>query len=111
MRSRQPQPVVIRALLLVALAGLTAAPLRAAEVAADAIVAADGTGKFKTVQDAVNAAPQLSGGDRPWTILIKPGTYRELVYIQREKRFISLVGESPVPAAAPRGGWPRPCPG
>ena len=31
---------------------------------------------------------------RHWTILVKPGRYRELVYAQREKRFISLVGES-----------------
>ena len=68
----------------------TTAPATAS--AGDAIVAADGSGQFKTVQEAVNAAPQLTSHDRPWTILIKPGTYRELVYVQREKRFITLRG-------------------
>jgi pectinesterase len=60
---------------------------------ANAIVAADGSAEFKTVQAAINAAPQTNSRDQPWTILIKPGTYRELVYIQREKRHIRLVGE------------------
>jgi len=68
----------------------TTAPV--SQPAAAAVVAADGSGEFKTVQEAVNAAPQLTSRDRPWTILIKPGTYRELVYIQREKRYLTLRG-------------------
>src|SRR3954465_15728296 len=59
----------------------------------DVIVAADGSGKYATVLEAVNAAPQLTSHDRPWTIFIKSGTYKELIYVQREKRFIKLVGE------------------
>jgi pectinesterase len=59
----------------------------------DAVVAQDGSGKYKTVLEAVNAAPQLSSSNKPWVILIKPGIYKELVYIQREKRFIKLIGE------------------
>jgi pectinesterase len=31
---------------------------------------------------------------RRWRIFVKNGIYRELVYVQREKRFITLVGES-----------------
>jgi pectinesterase len=62
--------------------------------AADAVVAADGSGQYTNVQAAVDAAPQLSQPGRHWTILVKPGHYRELVYVQREKRFISLTGES-----------------
>jgi pectinesterase len=58
-----------------------------------AVVAADGTGNFKTVHEAIDAAPQLTSTNTHWTIRVKPGTYRELVYVQREKRFISLVGE------------------
>lgn len=65
-----------------------------AEVTADAIVAADGSAKYKTVRAAIDAAPQIThAGQKPWTILVKAGTYREIVYIQREKRFIHLVGE------------------
>ncbi len=60
----------------------------------DAIVAADGTGRYKTIREAIDASPQLtSDTGRRWTILVKPGIYRELVYVQREKRFTALVGE------------------
>lgn len=62
--------------------------------AADAVVAADGSGAFRTIRAAIDAAPQLtSDTGRRWTILVKAGTYREIVYVQREKRFIRLVGE------------------
>jgi pectinesterase len=61
--------------------------------AADATVAPNGDGQFKSIQDAINAAPQRTSRARPWVIHIKPGIYRELIYVQREKRFISLVGD------------------
>lgn len=60
--------------------------------AADATVAADGSGQFKSVQDAINAAPTGRPGKR-WVIHIKPGVYKELLYVQREKRFLTLEGE------------------
>lgn len=59
----------------------------------DAIVAADGSAAFKTVQEAINASPRETTPGKPWTILVKPGTYNEVVYIQREKRFVRLLGE------------------
>ncbi len=62
---------------------------------ANAIVAADGSGEYRTVQEAINAAPQTTSVDRPWVIFIKAGTYKEIVYVQREKRFVTLVGEDP----------------
>lgn len=86
--------VVRTAVLLLALACGPALAERAAGAARpDAVVASDGTGDFRSVQDAVNASPGVSGPARPWTILVKAGTYRELVYVQREKRFLRLVGE------------------
>src|SRR5438309_8088392 len=60
---------------------------------ANVIVSPDGSGKYKTILEAVNAAPQLTSHDQPWVIYIKAGTYKELIYVQREKRFIKLVGE------------------
>ena len=60
---------------------------------ANAMVAADGSGQFKTVQEAITAAPQLSSPGPRWVIYVKAGTYKELIYAQREKRFVSLVGE------------------
>ena len=55
-------------------------------------VAADGSAKYRTVQEAVMAVPAGSA-DNPVIIRIKPGTYKELIYVQREKRFFRLVGE------------------
>ncbi len=56
------------------------------------MVSADGTGDFKTVQDAINASPQ-SNPPRKWVIHVKPGMYKELIYVQREKRQVHLVGD------------------
>jgi pectinesterase len=56
-------------------------------------VAADGSARFKSVQEAVMAVP-AGTRENPVVIHIAPGTYKELVYVQREKRFFKLVGES-----------------
>src|SRR5438445_3335663 len=58
------------------------------------VVAADGSGQFKTVQEAINAVPQTTSSTNPTIIQIKPGIYKELIYVQREKRFVHLVGEN-----------------
>jgi pectinesterase len=82
----------LSAFTLLLVSALTS-PLSAA-AKPDAIVAADGSGQYLTVRAAIDAAPQLThAGAGRWTIFVKAGTYREIVYIQREKRFISLVGE------------------
>jgi pectinesterase len=65
------------------------------EVTANAVVAADGSAPFKTVQDAINAAPQDTSPAKRWVIYIRAGRYREVVYVQREKRFVMLVGADP----------------
>ena len=65
------------------------------EVTANAVVAADGTGQYRTVQDAINAVPQNTSADNRWVIYVKPGRYREIVYVQREKRFVTLTGAGP----------------
>jgi pectinesterase len=55
-------------------------------------VAADGSARFKTVQEAIMSVPSGTR-DNPVVIYIKPGTYKELIYIQREKSFFRLIGE------------------
>ena len=60
----------------------------------DAVVAADGTGQYKTVQSAVNAAPNYVSHGR-WRILIKPGRYEGLVHVPRGKGALALVGDDP----------------
>jgi len=59
---------------------------------ADAVVAADGSGQFQSLQAAILAAPTATR-ERPWVIYVKAGTYRERLYVQREKRFLAVVGE------------------
>lgn len=56
-------------------------------------VAADGSGRFKSVQQAIMSVPSGSASN-PVIIHIKPGTYKELIYVQREKSFFHLVGEN-----------------
>ncbi|AWI10557.1 pectinesterase family protein [Ereboglobus luteus] len=81
------------AVILFALAGLATMPAKGGAKKADAIVAADGSGDYRTVQEAINKTPQTTSRDNPWIILVKPGDYNETVYIQREKRGVRLVGE------------------
>lgn len=54
-------------------------------------VAADGSGDFKTIQEAVNAMPDLS--QVRLTIFVKIGTYAEKLVIPSWKTKISLIGE------------------
>ncbi|MBX6385982.1 MAG: cellulose binding domain-containing protein [Microbispora sp.] len=53
-------------------------------------VAADGTGVYRTVQEAIDAVP--SGNSSRRVITIKPGTYREIVTIPATKPYITLQG-------------------
>lgn len=65
-------------------------------LAADATVAPNGDGQFKSIQDAIMAAPAgLPSATRPWVIAVKPGVYKELIYVQQERRWIKLIGEDP----------------
>lgn len=54
-------------------------------------VAQDGSGDFKTIQEAVNAVRDLS--QQQVTINIKPGIYHEKLVIPSWKTKISLIGE------------------
>jgi pectinesterase len=65
------------------------------ELTANAVVASDGTGQYATVQEAINAVPQNTTPEKRWVIYVKPGRYREVVYVQREKRFVTLIGKDP----------------
>jgi pectinesterase len=58
------------------------------------IVSTDGSGQYRTVQKAIMAVPAASAGDVVF-IHIKPGIYKELIYVQHEKRFFHLVGDNP----------------
>lgn len=58
----------------------------------DFIVAQDGSGDFKTVQEAINAVPDYrkAGETR---ILIRKGTYKEKIVVAESKQNVTLIGE------------------
>ncbi|XP_004508051.1 pectinesterase/pectinesterase inhibitor PPE8B [Cicer arietinum] len=60
-------------------------------VTADAVVAADGSGDYTTVMDAVMAAPDNSM--KRYVIYVKKGVYVENVEIKKKKWNIMIIGE------------------
>ncbi|KAG7577221.1 Pectinesterase catalytic [Arabidopsis thaliana x Arabidopsis arenosa] len=65
--------------------------LQGSTVKADATVAADGSGTFKTVAAAVAAAPENS--NKRYVIHIKAGVYRENVEVAKKKKNIMFMGD------------------
>jgi PelA/Pel-15E family pectate lyase len=57
------------------------------------VVAADGSGDFKTVQQAVDRV--LENNTQRVVIRIKPGVYREQVRVSSGKRFLTFRGDDP----------------
>ncbi|XP_060193936.1 pectinesterase-like [Lycium barbarum] len=65
--------------------------LSANAIAANVVVAKDGSGKYKTVKEAVASAPDNS--KTRYVIYVKKGTYKENVEIGKTKKNIMLVGD------------------
>jgi pectinesterase len=82
---------IFRFLFFVGTSLLMTSELSAETVHADVVVAADGTGKFTSLQEAILAAPMQTAS--PWVIMVRPGTYKERIYVQRERGNIRVVGE------------------
>ncbi len=57
----------------------------------DAVVAQDGTGDYKTVQEAIDAAP--TGRTQPWLIFIKKGVYKGHHDIPATKPYLHFIGQ------------------
>jgi pectinesterase len=62
-----------------------------AQVKYDFVVAKDGTGTFKTVQEAINAVPDFRKNQT--TIFIKNGVYKEKLILATSKTNVKFVGE------------------
>ncbi len=54
-------------------------------------VAQDGSGEYTTVQAALNAVP--ANNKKPVTIFIKNGVYKEKIFLDSSKNFVTLIGE------------------
>ena len=64
-----------------------------AKTPAQLIVAADGSGQFRTVQQAVDQVPE--NNTQRVVIRIKPGVYSEQIRVPRGKRFLTFRGDDP----------------
>ncbi|KAL6197966.1 hypothetical protein ACLB2K_027758 [Fragaria x ananassa] len=60
-------------------------------VEANVVVAKDGSGKYKTVKEAVAAAPDKS--TTRYVIYVKKGTYKENVEVVKNKKNLMIVGD------------------
>lgn len=58
----------------------------------DFIVAKDGSGNFKTIQEAIDAVPDMR--KNVTTIFIKKGVYKEKLVLADSKSFVHMIGES-----------------
>ena len=58
----------------------------------DIVVAPDGAGNFKTVQEAFNAVPDNS--EKRTVIFLKNGLYKQKLVLPATKRNVTLIGES-----------------
>ena len=86
-----PAKPVMKNLLLLLLA---TGGLCASMPAPDAVVALDGSGQYKSLQEAISAAPMKTDPAAPrWVIFVKAGTYHERIYVQRERGHIRIIGE------------------
>jgi len=55
------------------------------------LVAQDGSGNYTTVQAALNSIPL--NNKKPVTIFIRSGVYKEKLYLDASKNFVTLIGE------------------
>lgn len=83
------RPLLVLLLSLGALLAAWATPPKP-----DAVVALDGSGDYTSLQEAISRAPMKTDPATPrWVILVKAGTYRERIYVQRERGNIHVLGE------------------
>ncbi len=79
---------------LLSLLGFLPAWAGEAAFAADAVVAADGSGDYRSLQEAISAAPMRApAAGALWRILVRPGVYEERIYVQRERGRMHIRGE------------------
>src|SRR5690625_231955 len=71
---------------------MKAKPKEIDEIENKITVAQDGSGDYETVQAAIDAVP--TNNQKPVTIHIKNGIYKEVVTVPNNKPFITMIGES-----------------
>lgn len=64
-----------------------------ATVKADVVVAKDGSGKYKTVTEALNDVPKKS--NKTFVIHVKAGVYQEQVMVDKSMTWVMMIGDGP----------------
>ncbi|GAB4843642.1 hypothetical protein Ancab_013607 [Ancistrocladus abbreviatus] len=59
----------------------------------DVVVAKDGSGKFKTITEALELVPKVN--TKPFIIYIKAGVYNEQVTLDKKKTNVMFIGDGP----------------
>jgi pectinesterase len=88
----KPQLFLSRAIALLALLAAPAIGTANNDIQYRIVVAKDGSGDFKSIQQAVNSARSFP--DRRITVYVKNGVYTEKVKIHEWNTLLSLLGES-----------------
>ncbi|KAL3677060.1 hypothetical protein R1sor_027008 [Riccia sorocarpa] len=65
--------------------------LQSSTMKADAVVALDGSGNYRKIQDAVDSAPEKS--KKRYVIRIKAGTYKEYVIVGKNSWNVMFIGD------------------
>ncbi|KAG6664250.1 probable pectinesterase/pectinesterase inhibitor 21 [Carya illinoinensis] len=60
---------------------------------ADVVVAKDGSGKYKTINEALVDIPKKN--NKTFVIYIKEGVYQETVILDKFKTFVTMIGDGP----------------
>ncbi len=63
-----------------------------AQTTYDFVVAKDGSGNFRTVQEAINAVPDFR--KKETTIFIKKGVYKAKLVLAECKNLVTFIGEN-----------------
>ncbi|XP_019189387.1 PREDICTED: pectinesterase-like [Ipomoea nil] len=65
----------------------------AGSIKPNVVVAKDGSGEFKSINDAINKAPP--NNDAPYVIKIKAGVYNEYVVVPKNMNHVVFIGDGP----------------